>query len=210
MAKEVRKTFYDKDFVPKNLEELYNSGWKEYMLYHIKKYSLRDINHSPQDLLHDMMIQLAITGYLDNYDPNVSEFTVYLHTFIKNFMSKPYNKEHKTVNGGKIVNAVPIVATDVDSVDNPDVVTYDTIGSSDGDFTEYLCLSQTLEADLESIKSKSKVDYNGKVLKRTPSTVYKLLQAGYDVKEIAEIFGTSKQFVYTLRNKIIGVVRSYA
>ena len=214
MAKAVKKTFYDKDFVPKNLEELYCSGWKDYILYHIRKYSLHDVNNSPEDLLQDIMVQMAEKNYLEKYDPEVSEFTVYLHTFIKNFMSRPYNKEHKTVNGYNIVNRLSLVITDPDLVDgvsdSGDVVSSEVLDNGDGDFTEYLCLKQALEKDLNEIKSKSQIEYNGKVINRNPLTVYNMLQEGYDIKEIAEIFGVSKQFVYNLRKKVVDVIASYA
>ena len=63
---------------------------------------------------------------------------------------------------------------------------------------------------MNAIKSKSQIEYNGKVINRNPLTVYKMLQEGYDIKEIAEIFGVSKQFVYTLRKKVVDVIASYA
>lgn len=213
-GKVVRKTFYDKDFVPKNLEELYNSGWKDYMLYHIRKYSLHDINHSPEDLLQDMMVQLAEKHYIENYDPEINpEFTGYLHVFIRNFMSKPYNREHKSVHGSNIVNSVPIVqggSADQSSQESNKSVVFD-IPDSCGDFTNYVCLVESLENDLKEIKTRSKVDYSvdDNALPRTPLTVYNLLRDGYDIKEIAKLFGTSKQAVYTIRQKIFNVLESY-
>lgn len=209
MAK-VKRSFYDKDFIPKNVEELYCSGWKEYLLYSIRKYSLKDVNNSPEDLLQDMILQLAEKQYIEKYDPSVSDFTVYLHTFVKNFMSKPYNREHHTVYGQGIVNASPIYPYADDSDDSSVAISPDVLSSGEGDFTDYVCLVQSLEKDLAEIKTKSKIEYNGKTIDRNPLTVYRLMREGYEVKDIAEMFGTSKQFVYTLRRKIIGLMESYA
>jgi len=208
---EVRKTFYDRDYIPKTLEELYCSGWKEYMLFHIRKYNLNDINHSPEDLLQDMMVQMATNSFLDKFDPEVSEFTVYLFTFIRNFMSKPYNKEHKTKHGSKIVNHVAIVesASEVESGASDSVISQDVLAGDRGGFVDALCMAQSLEQDLAEIKTDSWVEYNGEMIRRDPLTVYRFLSAGYEIKEIAEIFGTSKQLVYSLRNKIAAVIATY-
>ena len=207
---EVRKTFYDKDFVPKTLEELYCSGWKEYMLMHIRKYNLNDVTHSPEDILQDMMVQMATNSFLEKFDPEVSEFTMYLFTFIRNFMSKPYNKEHKSRNGGNIVNHLSIVESSECEAGADDVISQDVLAGDRGGFADAICLVQSLEADLANIKSSSYVEYNGERLYKDPLTVYQMLKAGYDIKEIAEIFGTSKQLVYSLRKKIAQVVATYA
>lgn len=215
LEKEVRKTFYDKDFIPNSLDELYQSGWKEYMLYHIRKYTLSDVTHAPEDLLQDMMVQMAGNGFLDKYDPEKADFTAYLHTFIRNFMSKVYNKEHKTKNGEKIINAAAIVGS-VEEAENLEghvvghVVSNEMIADVSGSFEDLICLTQSIEADLEAIKTDSVVDYNGKIVSRDPLTVYEMLKDGYEIKEIAQIFGTSKQFVYSLRKKIMNIIGSYA
>lgn len=206
---DVNKVMYDKDFVPKTVEELYNSGWKNYILYHIRKYVLYDVNNSPEDLLHDLMVQLLKTNYLSKFDPEKSEFTMYLYSFIKNYMSKPYNREHKTRNGGNIVNHASLVPTMNEAMESDNLVSHESLAGETGDFTDYVCLIQSLEADLEQIKSDSTVEYNGVTLSRDPLTVYKLFCAGYEVKDIAEMFGTSKQFIYALRKKILGLVESY-
>ena len=206
-----KANFFDKEYVPKSLEELYNSGWREYILYHIRKYSLHDVNHSPEDLLQDMMLQMAKTNYVENFDPEVSEFIMYLHAFIHNFMSKPYHREHSTVHGEKIVNHASLVPTtgDISEGSEGNVISHESVASVESNFADAVCLIHSLESDLSRIKTDSKVEYKDIVVTKDPMTVYKLLSAGYNVNEIAEIFGTSKQFVYTLRQRILRLVESY-
>ena len=205
-----KNKFYDSSYVPKNLEDLYNSGWKDYMLYYIRKYNLNDVNNSPEDLLQDMLVQMAETGYVEKYDPSISGFSGYLSVFIRNFMSCPYVREHHT-GYGRLVNAVHINYSDVteDSFDPHLEVPSSIIPNKDGDFTDYVCLMDSIENDLKQIKTKSCINYNGKTVMRSPLTVYKLLKEGYTIKDIAEIFGTSKQFVYTLRDTIRDVSKAY-
>ena len=205
-----KQHFYDKDYVPQSLEDLYNSGWKEYILYHIRKYSLHDVNNSPEDLLQDMMVQMASTGFVEKFNPEISEFTKYLHTFIKNFMSKPYNKEHKTPYGNLVNHmSIGIGSNDQDGQDAYTISCERLSGSNTGDFTNYVCLVQSLDSDLKKIREESVVDYDKTKPVRDSYTVYKLLMNGYDVKDIADLFGTSKQFVYSLRKKLIDLKGAY-
>lgn len=197
--------FFDKDFVPKTVEELYSSGWKEYLLYHIRRYNLNDINNSPEDVLQDMLLQMIRFDFLAKYDPERTDFIKYLKIFIRNFMSKIYAKEHNTKHGDNIINAVSLVETTDESGEaDGRTMTFDLGGSSEG-FEDYVCLIQSFEEDLKEIKATSTVLYHGKEIKRDPYTLYKLLVTGYSVKEIAEIFGTSKQFVYGLKKKLYAV-----
>ena len=210
MGKVSSAHFFDKDYVPKTLDEFYNSGWKEYLLYHIRRYELNDVNHSPEDLLQDMMVQMARTNYIEKFDPTVAQgnFMFYIKVFLQNFMSKPYAKEHRTKNGQRIVNHLSLVnVSDMEDA-SPMEIDYDSVGFSDS-FEDVTCLLHALEGDLKQIQTDSEIEYNGNVLNRDPFTVYKMLLSGYEIKEIAEIFGTSKQLVYSLRKKILSVVQTY-
>ena len=205
-----KANFFDSKYVPQSLEDLYNSGWKEYLIYHISRYALNDVNNSVEDLLQDMMVQMAKTKFIEKYDPERTEFIKYLKTFIRNFMSKVYHREHDTKNGEKIINAAGIVNSPEEVEESSgNVVCSEALGESSG-YEDYMCLVQSLEQDLEQIRSDSTVEYQGETFTRDPFTVYKLLSSGYDVKDIAEIFGTSKQFVYSLRKKLCDLIKTYA
>lgn len=209
MGKVSSAHFFDKDYVPKTLDEFYNSGWKEYLLYHIRRYQLNDVNHSPEDLLQDMMVQMARTNYIEKFDPEVAQgnFMFYIKVFLQNFMSKPYAKEHRTKHGQNIVNHLSLVNVTDQEEASPMEIDYDSVGYNESS-EDLICLLDTIESGLRQIKTESAVEYNGVVLNRDPFTVYKMLLSGYEIKEIAEIFGTSKQLVYSLRKKILSVVQS--
>ena len=202
MEKESKAKFFDKNFVPKTVEELYCSGWKEYLLYHIRRYNLNDATHSPEDILQDMIVDMIRYNFLERYDPERTEFIRYIKIFVRNFMSKVYAKENRNPTGKSIINAASLVNESLSEIEyDSNVVSYDSVGATEN-FDDYVCLMESMENDLKEIKATSMVQYNGMEIKRDPYTLYRLLLAGYDVKEIAEIFGTSRQFVYGLRKKI--------
>ena len=67
---------------------------------------------------------------------------------------------------------------------------------------EYRDLINRTRESLKVFKASSSVMYEGKEIQRDPLTVFDLLVDGKSVTDIANIFGTSNQFIYILMDKI--------
>ena len=198
---------YNKEDIPSNVTELYSSGWADFIRLKIRRYNLRDINNSVEDILQDMMAQMLANNFIESYDASGRPFEVYLSVFIFNFMSKRYKKEYHSRNGQNIILSKSIEAdqpNDAKEYNDSSTVYLEHLEDAQARFDNYFILVESLRTELKKFKANSSVTYNGKIYQRDPSTLLELLIEGKSIVEIAEIFDTSKQFVYLLLNKIRG------
>jgi RNA polymerase sigma-70 factor (ECF subfamily) len=92
------------------LEGLCNVYW--YPLYVF----VRRQGHAPEearDLTQGYFAQLLEKGYLEDFDPALGRFRVFLKASVKNFLSKERDKAHALKRGGK----ARIVSLDADDVE---------------------------------------------------------------------------------------------
>lgn len=194
--------------VPKNIAEFIERGWDKKIFYRVSKHKLRDTLNDPEEMVQDIMLSLISTDYLARYSPEKRSFEVYIYIFVDNFIKKRLTKEN-TRNGRGIVsrasleNALPGNAADISS----GVVYLETLKFAvTGDDTETVLfdefLSEVREELIEKYKASSSVVYEGRELKRDPSTVLELVLEDNTVTEIAAMFNTSKQFIYNNLKKI--------
>lgn len=196
---------YNKNEIPKNVEELYASGWADFMRLKISRYRLYDFCNSIEDIFQDMIVQMLNNNFIERYDPTGRPFEVYLSVFIFNFMSKRYKKEHSK-SGRAIVLAKSLEDTSPKDDEGFDgsVEYLDKLADDAAEFEGFTLLVESMREDLKQFKANSSVVHEGIVYQRDPLTVFELILQGYNVAEIAEIFETSKQFVYLLMKKIRG------
>jgi RNA polymerase sigma-70 factor (ECF subfamily) len=80
------------------LEGLCRAYW--YPLYAF----VRRQGHAPEearDLTQAYFAELLEKGYLDDFDPSLGRFRVFLQTSVKNFLSKEREKTHAWKRGGR-------------------------------------------------------------------------------------------------------------
>lgn len=191
--------------VPSNLNELIDFDWLPFMRQQIKKFNLRDTLNDPDDIIQDMLLLMCKNHFIEKYDPQGRPFEVYLAIFVSNFMCKRYKKEALSQNGRNIVNAKGIefsAPQDVIESGDPNIVYLDRIGINASNEEDSAVLIESLRQELKKYKASSHVVHEGKEYARDPATVLELLIKGLDPLEIAEIFHTSRQFVYLLIKKI--------
>ena len=74
------------------------------------------------------------------------------------------------------------------------------------DEAEYSLLCDELSKILSSYPAHSSNEFEGVVYQRDMRTVFSLLQQEYQPKEIAELFGTSVEFIYTLIRRMRPII----
>lgn len=195
---------YDRTKIPHNVEELIQYGWVDLMRLKVKSWTLNDVNNSIEDIIQDMLVQMISNGFLEKYDPEQRAFEVYLIIFIRNFMTKRFKKENLSRNGHKIIFAKSVEMNMPENKEdmNGDVEYLERMEDESSNFESYTVLVQSIRDELKQFKANSSVVHNGVEYQRDPLTVFELLKDGLSVKEIAELFETSSQFIYLLIKKI--------
>lgn len=204
-----KTTSYGKTFAeaPRNMDEFIEQGWVQIVERRVRRKALKDVNNSPEDLAQDILLSLISTDYIQRFNPEFRTFEVYLYVFIDNYMKKKFQKEN-TRNGKGIVNRASLEISMPDSSEElrKDVVYMESLQlSSTLEEESTLYMDEFIESvreELSQYKASSSVEYNGRTLQRDPVTVFDLMLEDYTVAEIAEMFDTSKQFIYNLLKKI--------
>jgi DNA-directed RNA polymerase specialized sigma24 family protein len=204
----------DKNY-PKTMPEFVAAGWYDNIMRKVRKYNLNDACNSYEDLVQDIFVQLLVKdkngrNYLERFDPSFErKFDAYIYVLVVNAVKKRGMREG-TAGGRLIVNALSLEMSQSDSDEPTPGVVYadrlqleDSADDLDGAMSlEAMIARATIElGEYKASSSVTKAD--GTVINRDPLTVFQLLwEEGLTVPEIAELFETSKQFIYNLLNKI--------
>lgn len=191
---------------PRTVQEMLDQGWYEKILKKVRKYNLNDILNTPEEIVQDVFTQILQSRYLERYDPNGRPFEVYIYTLAINLVKKRGIREGST-NGRLIVNSNTLEYSQEDNSQPQAGVTYlDRIEQEELDDPfmdiEMQDLIESTKRSLAEFKASSTIVKEGVEIQRDPATVFTLLLEGKSVPEIAEIFETSKQFIYILLGKI--------
>lgn len=191
---------------PRTVEEMIEQGWYEKILAKVKKYHLNDILNTPEEIVQDIFVNIMSSRYLERYNPEMRSFEVYIYTMVINSIKKRGAREGSK-NGRNIVNHTSLEYSQSDDEEMCAGITFlDRIENTEGqDAFREIELQDLFEATRQSLrafKASSSVVYKGQVIQRDAETVFNLLLEDKTVPEIAEIFQTSKQFIYILLGKI--------
>lgn len=191
---------------PRTVEEMLDQGWYEKIYAKVKKYKLNDFLNTPEELVQDIFLQIIKSDYLSRYNPELRSFEVYIYTLVINTIKKRGMREGSK-GGRNIVNALSLEQTQEDNGEDSNGVAFLDrleIGKVQDPLNNVIMedLIERTRKSLEKFKATSTVVYEGKVIQRDALTVFNLILEDKTVPEIAEIFQTSKQFIYILLNKI--------
>ena len=162
--------------------------------------------NNPEDLVQDILVALMQTDYISRYSLEKGPFTTYIYGFTDNFLKKRFNKEN-TRHGKFIVSAASLVlaSPESDAEFNGKEV-YAELLDSGQDLQREVVIHNVVEEirrELrENYSANSSNEYNGVLYERDPLTVFNLLMEDKSVKDVSEILGVSRQFVYHLISKI--------
>ena len=197
----------DSSNYPRTVEEMLEAGWYNKLLRKVSRANLKDILNTPEELVQDIFLQIMRSDYLSRYDPNFRPFDVYIYAVADNLIRKRGARE--CTNGGKkIVNhAVIRDALSEDGVPEPNTVYLDSLDVpyEQEDATDKMYMDELIAStrkSLQEFKTRSKVEYDGELLKKDPATVFEYILAGKSVSDIAEIMQVSKQYIYVLIHRI--------
>ena len=198
---------------PKTAEELFKSDWKEKIRFIIFNFHL---NEPIEDTLGDVFYFMVKRDYLAKWNPALGgSFSTYIYKFVANLCCVKHHRSH-TVGGLAIEGARRLVTTTEDAkgsyvpgtVDEEriDVVNnYDTSNE-----VSYAYLVQSIERILAKprYKEHSYGEWKGEQIPRSMLQVFRYIEReDLDVKEIAQRFQTSQEFVYSLVRKMQTVLR---
>ena len=191
---------------PRTVEEMLEQGWYDKILSKVKKYNLNDILNTPEEIVQDIFMDLLKSRYLERYDPEKRNFEVYIYVFVTNSVKKRGIREGSK-NGRNIVNHNSLEYTqDEDGASVTGVTFLDRIDTlvTEDQYSDIVIqdLIERTRASLQAFKASSSFIYEGVEYQRDPLTVFNLLLEEKSVPEIAEILGTSKQFIYNLLQRI--------
>lgn len=192
---------------PRTTQEMIDQGWYEKILAKVKKYTLNDVVNSADDLVQEIFLQIESTKYLERFDAKQRNFEVYIYVFVMNAVKKRGIREGSK-NGRMIVNHFSLESSQDENDPTPAGKVFldrleECVGNDDP-FAEVFVqeLIEETRKSLAKYKASSTVEYNGEIIQRDPLTVFNYILEEKTVPEIAEIFNTSKQFIYDLLNKI--------
>jgi RNA polymerase sigma factor (sigma-70 family) len=192
---------------PRTVEEMLEAGWYNKLLKKVSKANLKDILNTPEELVQDIFLQIMRSDYLSRYDPEYRPFDVYIYAVADNLIRKRGAREG-TNGGKKIVNHITIRdALAEDGAPEPNTLYLDTLDMPDcqEDAADKMYMDDLIEStrkSLQEFKTRSKVEYDGELLKKDPATVFEYILAGKSVSDIAEIMQVSKQYIYVLIHRI--------
>lgn len=201
---------------PKTPQELFQSDWNAKIRSIVVKFRL---NEPVEDTMGDIFMLLVKRDYLSKWNPALGgSFPTYIYKFVSNICLIKYHRSH-TVGGLAIEGAFSIMQGNIDDENGgssfvPGTIDEARLRFSDTPDTDsdasYDKLVQEIERILSNFRYKehSYGEWEGKQIPRSMLQVFRYIeQEDLDVKEIAERFQTSAEFVYSLIRKMQTVLR---
>lgn len=198
---------------PKTAEELFMSDWKEKIKFIIFNFHL---NEPIEDTLGDVFYFMVKRDYLAKWNPALGgSFSTYIYKFVANLCCVKHHRSH-TVGGLAIEGARRLVTTTEDDKGSyvPGTVDEERIGVVNNYDTSnevsYAYLVKSIEIILAKprYKEHSYGEWKGEQIPRSMLQVFRYIEhEDLDVKEIAQRFQTSQEFVYSLVRKMQTVLR---
>lgn len=182
---------------PRNVADFVCSQWAGKIKHVISKFNL---NEPVEDTFQDVLLVFLEKDYLNKWEEGRCAYSNWVITLVRNLCLTKSKRSH-SVPGKAIENAYSIVTSiDEDTFEIGVQSEEQLVGETNiGDFN---LLVEEIERALQKFKPNSYNNYKGYKIARDPITVFRLLKLDYSVREIAEIMGTSYQFVHSLKNKI--------
>jgi len=190
--------------IPSSMTEFVQSPWYPKLFTLVKNFRLND---PVEDVVNDILLDMLEKGYIERWDSSMGSFSNWIYTFSGNVCKKKYNRSH--TNGGTKIEYALSIENSPDSEDSfrKGVVFEDMLEGNmveDGGFNLFL---GELREILTVYKASSSNVFDGIEYSRDSLTVLELLLKDYSVKEIAEAFGTSIEFIYILIRRIRSIIK---
>ena len=189
---------------PRNVEELVRSSWYSRLKTLVSNFRL---NEPIEDTLGDILLEMLEKKYLERWEPSAGSYSNWIYTFSANVCKKKYNRSN--TKGGLAIEGASSIHSSAENDDMPIGVFFEEtlkVESKDYDEAEYSLLCEELDRILSAYPAHSSNVHEGIVYDRDMKTVFKLLRQEYQPKEIAELFGTSVEFIYTLIRRMRPII----
>lgn len=195
---------------PRTVEDLVRSIWYKRLRTLVSNFRLSE---PIEDTLGDIVLELIEKDYLARWTPEAGSYSNWLYTFAGNICKKKYNRSH-TRGGFAIENAASLSYTTSENEEFGQGVVFEEYLPTDivlsicaEESADYNILVEQIEKMLEKFPAHSQNVYEGVIYSRDMKTTFRLIREEYQPKEIAEFFGTSVEFVYTLIRRIRPLVK---
>lgn len=189
---------------PRTVEQLVKSSWYPKLKTLVSNFHL---NEPIEDTLGDILLEMLEKKYLERWVPSSGSFSNWIYTFAANLCKKKYNRSN--TKGGIAIERASSIQVQSES-ENPPIGIFfeDTLELESGDFdrVEYALLCDELNKVLAEYPAHSSNVHKGITYNRDMRTVFNLLREEYQPKEIAELFGTSVEFIYTLIRRMRPII----
>ena len=189
---------------PRNVEELVRSSWYPKLKTLVSNFHL---NEPIEDTLGDILLEMLEKKYLERWEPSAGSYSNWIYTFSANVCKKKYNRSN--TRGGLAIEGASSLHSSSENDDIPIGVFFEEtlqVESSDFDSADYSLLCDELSRILEAYPAHSSNVHQGVTYQRDMRTVFDLLRQEYQPKEIAELFGTSVEFIYTLIRRMRPII----
>lgn len=194
---------------PRTIEEFVSSVWYKRLRTLVSNFHLAE---PVEDTVGDIIVELIEKDYLKRWTADAGSYSNWIYTFAGNICKKKYNRSH-TRGGYAIENAASLSYTTSENEEFGKGVAFEEFLPTDvvisicaEESTDYNILVEQIEKMLEKFPAHSQNTYEGVIYSRDMKTTFKLIREEYQPKEIAEFFGTSVEFIYTLIRKMRPIV----
>lgn len=189
---------------PTTIEAFAKSGWIKKLNTLVFKFHL---NEPVEDTVQDILMKMIETDYLSTWEPSKGSYSNWVYTLALNHCRKYYRRSN-TKGGKAIEGAAAIEADSKNDEFIPGVVRESTLGCADAFVESSIFIEELTELVSTKFTAHSSHEFDGVVYNREPGTVFKLIiHEDLDPKEVAERFGTSVEFVYSLIRKLRPIIK---
>lgn len=181
---------------PTTVEELVKSGWYSKLKTLVSNFHL---NEPVEDTLGDILLEMLEKDYLGRWNSKCGSYSNWLYTFSANVCKKKYNRSNS--KGGRAIEGASSLQSSSENDDFTVGVFFEetlNVDVEDNNSLDYNLLVEEINKILAAYPAHSSNEYEGVVYPRDMKTVFNLLKEEYQPKEIAVLFGTSVEFIYTL------------
>lgn len=181
---------------PTTVEDLVKSSWYSKLRTLVSNFHL---NEPIEDTIGDILLEMLEKNYLGRWNAKCGSYSNWLYTFAANVCKKKYNRSNS--KGGRAIEGAATLQSSSENDDFTVGVFFEetlNVEVEDNHSLDFNLLVEEIEKILSAYPAHSSNEHEGVVYNRDMKTVFTLLKDEYQPKEIAELFGTSVEFIYTL------------
>ena len=190
---------------PTTVEDLVKSPWYQKLKTLVKNFRL---NEPLEDTLGDIFVAMLEKEYLSRWSPKAGSYSNWVYTFAANVCKKKYNRSNSK-GGRAIEGAATLQSTSNDNEDSVIGIFFEerlNAEQADDRGYDYNLLVEEIEKILSAYPAYSSNTHEGVTYQRDMKTVFSLLKDEFQPKEIAVLFDTSVEFIYTLIRRMRPII----